>query len=182
MKYIHVPTGLFYDEPHLSKLDINDFVLSELPKYWRVEGYRKSWEWANALSETKDNKEWDWVSNKLLRSKEIANAFFEGNILQKQTQVISRAAFEYHIYNPWKGKRSDTTDVQDALSKEPHYNHQPIEVIDMMLSIYGKEAVIHFCLLNSFKYRMRAGHKDDAVKDIEKAVWYEKKAKELEIK
>jgi hypothetical protein len=66
--------------------------------------------------------------------------------------------------------------------KEPHYNHQPIEVIDMMLSIYGKEAVIHFCLLNSFKYRMRAGHKDDAVRDIEKAVWYEKKAKELEIK
>jgi len=64
--------------------------------------------------------------------------------------------------------------------KEPHYNHQPIEVIDMMLSIYGKEAVIHFCLLNSFKYRMRAGHKDDAVRDIEKAVWYEKKAKELE--
>jgi len=64
--------------------------------------------------------------------------------------------------------------------KEPHYNQQPIEVIDMMLSIYGKEAVIHFCLLNSFKYRMRAGHKDDAVKDIEKAVWYEKKAKELE--
>jgi hypothetical protein len=64
--------------------------------------------------------------------------------------------------------------------KEPHYNQQPIEVIDMMLSIYGKEAVIHFCLLNSFKYRMRAGHKDDAVRDIEKAVWYEKKAKELE--
>jgi len=66
--------------------------------------------------------------------------------------------------------------------KEPHYNHQPIEVIDMMLSIYGKEAVIHFCLLNSFKYRMRAGHKDDAIRDIEKALWYEKKAKELEIK
>jgi hypothetical protein len=93
MKYIHVPTGLLYDEPHLSKLDINDFKL---------------------------------------------------------------------------------------VDKEPHYNHQPIEVIDMMLSIYGKEAVIHFCLLNSFKYRMRAGHKDDAVRDIEKALWYEKKAKELE--
>jgi hypothetical protein len=68
------------------------------------------------------------------------------------------------------------------VDKEPHYNHQPIEVIDMMLSIYGKEAVIHFCLLNSFKYRMRAGHKDDAVRDIEKALWYEKKAKELGIK
>jgi hypothetical protein len=51
-----------------------------------------------------------------------------------------------------------------------------------MLSIYGKEAVIHFCLLNSFKYRMRAGLKDDAIRDIEKALWYEKKAKELEIK
>jgi hypothetical protein len=68
------------------------------------------------------------------------------------------------------------------VEKEPHYNQQPIEVIDMMISIYGKEAVIHFCLLNSFKYRMRAGHKDDAIRDIEKAVWYEKKAKELEIK
>jgi hypothetical protein len=68
------------------------------------------------------------------------------------------------------------------VEKEPHYNHQPIEVIDMMLSIYGKQAVIYFCLLNSFKYRMRAGHKDDAIRDIEKAVWYEKKAKELEIK
>ena len=66
--------------------------------------------------------------------------------------------------------------------KEAHYNHQPIEVIDMMMAVYGKEDVIHFCLLNSFKYRMRAGLKDDAVKDIEKALWYEKKAKELEIK
>lgn len=70
----------------------------------------------------------------------------------------------------------------NMVEKAPHYNQQPIEVIDMMLAVYGKEAVIHFCLLNSFKYRMRAGHKDDAVKDIEKALWYEKKAKELEIK
>jgi hypothetical protein len=83
----------------------------------------------------------------------------------------------YDKPHPWL----DINDFKLA-DKELHYNHQPIEVIDMMLSIYGKEAVIHFCLLNSFKYRMRAGHKDDAVRDIEKAVWYEKKAKELEIK
>lgn len=60
-----------------------------------------------------------------------------------------------------------------------HYNHQPIEVIDMMLSVYGKKAVINFCLLNAFKYRMRAGYKGSIVEDIEKAKWYERKAGEL---
>jgi hypothetical protein len=62
-----------------------------------------------------------------------------------------------------------------------HYNQQSIEVIDMMLAIYGKQAVIHFCLLNAFKYRMRAGHKDDITQDIQKALWYERKVKELEV-
>lgn len=87
------------------------------------------------------------------------------------------------IYDKPYQTNLDINDFEEWVEgKEPHYNQQPIEVIDMMLAVYGKEAVIHFCLLNSFKYRMRAGHKDDAIKDIDKAVWYEKKAKELEMK
>jgi hypothetical protein len=164
MKYIHVPTGVLYDEIHLTNLDINDFVLSELPENWIVEGYDKSWEWAKTewdIAGIKSSTEYDVLHDK---------GFCHESVYSK-AKKISRNAFEYHIYNPWKAEK-----------KEAHYNQQPIEVIDMMLSIYGKEAVIHFCLLNSFKYRMRAGLKDDAVRDIEKAVWYEKKAKELEIK
>ena len=39
---------------------------------------------------------------------------------------------------------------------------------------------ISFCKLNAFKYRMRAGHKDNAEQDINKALWYENKLKELQ--
>jgi hypothetical protein len=71
--------------------------------------------------------------------------------------------------------------MQNNVNHPTHYNQHPIEVIDMMLAIYGREAVINFCLLNAFKYRMRAGHKDDVTQDIQKALWYERKAKELEV-
>jgi hypothetical protein len=72
-------------------------------------------------------------------------------------------------------------DMQNNINHPTHFNQHPIEVIDMMLAIYGREAVINFCLLNAFKYRMRAGHKDDVTQDIQKALWYERKAKELEV-
>jgi len=51
----------------------------------------------------------------------------------------------------------------------------------MMIDIWGKEAFIHFCELNAFKYRMRAGKKEGQtiVEEMEKAAWYERKAKEL---
>lgn len=60
-----------------------------------------------------------------------------------------------------------------------HYNQQGIEVIDLMLKSFGRQAVLDFCLLNAFKYRMRAGYKGDAHEDIAKAMWYEAKIKEL---
>lgn len=60
-----------------------------------------------------------------------------------------------------------------------HYNQYPVEVIDMMVSIWGKEATRTFCLLNAFKYRMRIGHKDDIQADLAKEKWYLDKAKEL---
>ncbi len=60
-----------------------------------------------------------------------------------------------------------------------HYNQGQIEVIDLMLKTFGTTAVIDFCRINAFKYRMRAGYKGDAAEDIAKAMWYEDKVKEL---
>lgn len=60
-----------------------------------------------------------------------------------------------------------------------HYNQYPIEVIDMMVSIWGVEKAIDFCLMNAFKYRMRLGHKDDIKQDLAKEQWYLNKATEL---
>ena len=42
--------------------------------------------------------------------------------------------------------------MQEAVEHPKHYNSYPIEVIDMMLSIWGKENTINFCLMNAFKY------------------------------
>ena len=49
-----------------------------------------------------------------------------------------------------------------------HYNQYPIEIIDMMIIMFGKEATFHFCLLNAFKYRMRAGNKLNLEEDLAK--------------
>ena len=67
----------------------------------------------------------------------------------------------------------------DNVNHPSHYTKGKIEVIDMMLKVFGKEVVINYCDLNAFKYRMRAGYKNDIVEDINKALWYEKKSKEL---
>ena len=71
---------------------------------------------------------------------------------------------------------------QDYDSINPdHYKAQSIEVIEMMRRIWGDEAVKTYCEINAFKYRMRAGNKPGQPlgQEIEKAQWYEQKAKEL---
>jgi hypothetical protein len=62
-----------------------------------------------------------------------------------------------------------------------YYNDKDVEVWQMMIKIYGKEAFINFCELNNFKYRMRMGNKEGQSyeKDFKKALWYENKAKEV---
>lgn len=67
----------------------------------------------------------------------------------------------------------------DAVNSPKHYNDYPIETIDMMISIFGKEKVKYFCLINAFKYRMRLGHKDDFSQDFKKEQWYLNKFNEL---
>ena len=67
----------------------------------------------------------------------------------------------------------------EQVNHPKHYNQYPIEVIDMMISIWGKEKTIDFCLMNAFKYRMRLGHKGDVKQDMAKEQWYLNKAAEL---
>ena len=68
--------------------------------------------------------------------------------------------------------------VEQSVNPE-HYKQGDKEVWQMMIELFGVEAFKNFCKLNAFKYRMRAGYKDDAKQDINKAIWYEKKLKEL---
>lgn len=62
-----------------------------------------------------------------------------------------------------------------------HYKQFPVETIDMMIRIWGVEAVITHCEITAFKYKMRLGSKPDqpAERCLEKANWYLNKANEL---
>lgn len=70
---------------------------------------------------------------------------------------------------------------QEKVNHPYHYNQYPIETIDMMLAIWGKEKTITFCEMNAFKYRMRIGLKDNIEEDLAKEKWYLEKAKQLKI-
>ena len=67
----------------------------------------------------------------------------------------------------------------EQVNHPQHYTTYDVETLDMMIRIWGTQETISFCKLNAFKYRMRAGHKDNAQQDINKALWYENKMKEL---
>lgn len=62
-----------------------------------------------------------------------------------------------------------------------HYNQGNIECIDAMISAFGINSVIEFCHLNAFKYtwRSRDKHKGNSIDDINKAIWYLNKEKDL---
>lgn len=72
--------------------------------------------------------------------------------------------------------------MSEQVNHPDHYQFGDREVLDMMYCIWGKDGVIDFCMMNAFKYRMRAGYKENTEQDIAKAMWYESKAKELQTK
>ena len=70
----------------------------------------------------------------------------------------------------------------DVVNKPKHYNREGgFESIDEMEMVFGTEAVMHFCLLNVWKYRYRAADKNGE-EDLRKSDWYMKKYLELKNK
>ena len=65
----------------------------------------------------------------------------------------------------------------DNVNHPNHYQGKN-ECIDVMVAMFGKEAVKHFCMCNAYKYRFRADKKN-GTEDIKKAEWYESKLIEL---
>lgn len=66
----------------------------------------------------------------------------------------------------------------DAINPD-YYKSYPVETIDMMVAVFGKEATRQHCLLTAFKYRMRLGKKDNVQQDLSKENWYLNKAESL---
>jgi len=74
---------------------------------------------------------------------------------------------------------------EEQVNHPSHYNQYPVEVIDMMLNIWGYKSTIDFCIMNAFKYRMRIGLKGLSLsliqQDLDKEAWYLAKVKELSL-
>lgn len=68
----------------------------------------------------------------------------------------------------------------EMVNHPQHYNREGgMECLDEMLLIFGRDATMHFCLLNAWKYRYRAGSKGNGIEDLNKSDWYIEKYKEL---
>lgn len=79
------------------------------------------------------------------------------------------------------GKIHNKENTYEWVESPQHYNKYPMETIDIMISIWGKEAVKTYCEINAFKYRMRAGTKpgNSVEQDLNKERWYLDMAKKL---
>lgn len=69
----------------------------------------------------------------------------------------------------------------DKVNHPAHYLKNGRECIDVMRDQFGDKAVYWFCILNSFKYKWRAGAKIGNAydQDLAKAKWYEDYADSL---
>lgn len=68
--------------------------------------------------------------------------------------------------------------VSERNVNHPQHYQGKNECIDVMLAMFGVDAVKHFCMCNAYKYRFRADKKNGE-EDIAKAEWYESKLIEL---
>lgn len=65
---------------------------------------------------------------------------------------------------------------EDLVNHPHHYTNGDVETIDKMVIIFGAKETATICLGNCFKYLDRYKFKGNPQQDLEKALWYAKKA------
>ena len=60
----------------------------------------------------------------------------------------------------------------DPVNHPSHYTQGKVECIDAMEQVFGREAVMHYCLGATFKYLWRRKLKENEEQDIQKSLWY----------
>ena len=70
--------------------------------------------------------------------------------------------------------------THDPVNRPKHYTEGKYECIDVMGEVFGKVAIMDFCVCNAFKYLYRCNKKHKSpVEDVKKANWYLNKYIEL---
>lgn len=128
----------------------------------------------NNTRRLKCNDKYTEILNKSKKLKETILAIKNGQ------SVINDNTVNKDEDNP----KIDTVEKYEMVDHPKHYNSYNVEVVDMMLRIWGPEATAQWCLMTAFKYRMRMGTKPTSPinEDIKKERWYLKKYEELKSK
>lgn len=92
--------------------------------------------------------------------------------------VLIKDKLRYEVYSSIINSDYELVVEHDPVNNPQHYINGGIECIDAMIAAYGKEAVMHFCQCNAFKYQWRFDKKN-GVEDLKKAEWYNNKYIEL---
>ena len=116
MKLIELPMGQKHeindiDASHFLRKWPSRFIRAELPEYWRVEGYDKSWEYAQVFCNP-DSKNWVGYHHAI-----GLDVYDNGHPFTADMMVISRAEFEYHIYNHCKKVQDGMNELQRGIEK-----------------------------------------------------------------
>lgn len=125
--------------------------------------------------------------------KKIMRIMKEKGMSQKQlakASGITEAAISKYISGEREPRITFLKRIADALDvpadeflyekvDHPEHYQGKNECIDVMIAMFGAEAVKSFCRCNAYKYRFRADKKNGE-EDIRKAEWYESKLIELE--
>lgn len=125
--------------------------------------------------------------------KKILRIMKEKGMSQKQlakASGITEAAISKYISGEREPRITFLKRIADALDvpadeflyekvDHPEHYQGKNECIDVMIAMFGAEAVKSFCRCNAYKYRFRADKKNGE-EDIRKAEWYESKLIELE--
>lgn len=144
------------------------------------------WDKKHGIELTDDVK--DWATRDCSQdAKESRSCRYNENDAQKYLRQVREDIELKRRLKRGLGKNVDTqlrplnTEGYEYVNHPQHYNNYDMEVIEMMEKIFGRQATKSFCLLNAFKYRMRAGTKPNipAEQDLAKEQWYLNKAKEL---
>ena len=118
----------------------------------------------------------EFENNKIRRV--FSYAWYTQRMLEPKEELLEslKLATEYieelhDLIDLWASHGKIPKLEKDMINPD-HYKQYPIEVIDMMLKVFGKEYVAQYCLITAFKYRMRLGYKDDVEQELKKEKWY----------
>lgn len=102
-----------------------------------------------------------------------------GSLLQNSVQALFPYKQKEHDKKEFLSiNETDTNDYDHV--KADHYRKSPIEAIEIMDRVYGKDLAAIWCEMTAFKYRLRLGHKPTSPieDDLEKESRYLEMANE----